>query len=252
MGTTFLIVILSFTLLMGFTAFVFLLFNKKDNARFQKMVSIATVVTSLTTVVVGLSTISFALREEQREKKQQQPLFTARLESNYSSEKSLYDNEEYVVYNEGTKTLNKTDVTCYTFLEVGYVDIQSHNPSVTIILPLKDYFGVSINTGYLDGIIEYSRSNNNREQYFDFYMRTLNYHGEHEGIYVSVEKKHFFVINYVDILGESQEIVKTFEIEVDPKQFEKYRKTAERDSKGNDLYLSKLNIDDIIDTYFAH
>lgn len=252
MGTTFLFVILLFTLLMGFTAFVFLFFNKKDNARFQKMVSIATVVTSLTTVVVGISTFSFALRQEQREKKQNQPLFVARLESNYSTDKSLYDNEEYVVYNEGTKTFNKTDVNCYSFIEVGYVDIQSHEPSVIKIFPLIDYFGANINTSYLDGKIQYSHSNNNREQYFDFYMKAVNYKGEHEGVYVSVEKKHFFVIDYDDIFGESHRIVKTFDNEVDPEQFEEYRKTAERDCQGNHLYLSKLNIDEIIDKYFAH
>jgi hypothetical protein len=252
MKTTFLLVVLFIALTAGLIAFISLLFSKKDKGRFQKMSSIATILTSLATIVVGIATIGFSAREENREKQQVQPLFSIKIELNQSSEKNLYDNEEFVVVNEGTKTKNKTNVSCCSYLEIEYTDDEYHKGAVTKILPLDGYFRSHFVTGNLDGIIEYSSfSGNNNEAYFNLYQKALNYSIDHEKLFVHVQKKHFFVIEYVDILGESHKIIKTDNTEVDPKEFSNYDKKANLDSKGNRYNIFELNFDEIIDSIFC-
>ena len=75
MNTTLLLSILLCALSTGVIAFITLLSKKKDDNRFEKITAIATFLTSITTIVVGIATISVAKHQEDIERLQNQPLF---------------------------------------------------------------------------------------------------------------------------------------------------------------------------------
>lgn len=253
MNTTLLLSILFCALSTGIIAFITLVSKKKDDNRFEKITAIATFLTSITTIVVGIATISVAKHQENMDRLQNQPLFTVTLNSQWSSEKEQYTNEEYLVANEGKKTKNKTTVKHYSFLEINYTNTKYYS-NTTKIIPYIHYFGANIVTNNLDGTIQYSNfSSNNLERYVNIYFETIQYGEAHPGISVNIRKLHYFVINYTDIYGESHRIVKTEDSDVDPDEFDEIIKKAQKDSGDSSIDAddANINLDSIVQTFFA-
>ena len=170
MNTTLLLSILLCALSTGVIAFITLLSKKKDDYRFEKITAIATFLTSITTIVVGIATISVAKHQEDVERLQNQPLYRVSIKPIWSSEKEQNITEEYIVVNEGKKTKNKTAVNNYTFLEINYSNINEPSKSITKIIPYDHYFGANVYTNNLDGTIQYSNySGNNLERFGELY-----------------------------------------------------------------------------------
>ncbi len=237
----------------GIIAFITLLSKKKDDGRFEKITAIATFLTSITTIVVGIATISVAKHQENMERLQNQPVFTVTLNSQRSPEKEQIINEEYFVTNEGKKTKSKSSVTSYTFLEINYTNTKDYS-NTTKIIPYTHYFGANILTNNLDGTIQYSNySGNNLERFGKIYLETLHYGEAHPDISVNIRKLHYFVIDYTDIYGDCHRIVKTEDSDVDPEKFDDIVSRAKKDSGDSpiDSDDSNITLDSIVQTYFV-
>lgn len=255
MNTTLLLSILLCALSTGVIAFITLLSKKKDDNRFEKITAIATFLTSITTIVVGIATISVAKHQEDIERLQNQPLYSVSIKPQWSSEKGQNINEEYIVVNEGKKAKNKTAVSNYTFLEIIYSDLSESSKSVTKIIPYDHYFGANVHTNNLDGTIQYSYySGNNLERFGELYKETIKYGKEHPRISVNIRKIHYFVIEYTDIYGDNHRIVKTEESETDPEKLDEVIAQAEKDSgeKHIDADNPNTSLNSIIETYFSN
>lgn len=253
MNTSLLISILICALSTGIIAFIILMSKKKDDNRFDKITAIATFLTALTTIIVGIATISVAKHQENMERIQNQPLFKVSINPHYSDEKERFINEEYLVVNEGEKTKSKTNVRVLTFLEFNYIDTNANAKTITKIIPYDFYFGPNIVTNNLDGTIQYSSySTNNLERYVTLYDKTLNYGKTHPGISINIRKIHYFDIDYMDIYGDSHRIIKTEDSEVDPEKLDEIIKQAKKDSKEKPIEADNpsLTLDFIIKTYF--
>lgn len=253
MNTTLLLSILFCALSTGIIAFITLLSKKKDDSRFEKTTAIATFLTSITTIVVGIATISVAKHQENMDRLQNQPLFTVKITPQWSSEKEQNINEEYIVTNEGKKTKNKTTVTNYTFLEINYTNTKVFS-NITKIIPYDHYFGANILTNNLDGTIQYSNySSNNLERFGKLYFETLHYGDTHTDTSVNIRKLHYFVIDYTDIYGDNHRIVKTDNSDVDPDKFDEIISRAKKDSGDNSIAADNPNITlgFIIQTFFS-
>ena len=253
MNTTLLLSILFCALSTGLIAFITLLSKKKDDSRFEKITAIATFLTSITTIVVGIATISVAKHQEDMERLQNQPIFSVKINSLWSSEKEQNINEEYLVTNEGKKTKNKTTVTSYSFLEINYTNTKVFS-NITKIIPYAHYFGANVLTNNLDGTIQYSNySSNNLERFGKLYFETIHYGETHSDISVNIRKLHYFVIDYTDIFGDSHRIVKTETSDIDPDEFVEIINKAQKDSGDKPIDADDFNItlDSIVQTYFS-
>lgn len=253
MNTTLLLSILFCALSTGVIAFITLLSKKKDDSRFEKITAIATFLTSITTIVVGIATISVAKHQENMDRLQNQPIYTVKINSLWSSEKEQNINEEYLVTNEGKKTKTKTTIMNYTFLEINYTNTKDHT-NITKLIPYNHYFGANIITNNLDGTIQYSNySSNNLERFGKLYFETLHYGEAHPDISINIRKIHYFVIDYTDIYGDSHRIVKTETSDVDPEKFGEIIIKAKKDSgdKPIDADNSNITLDSIVQAYFT-
>ena len=149
---------------------------KKDGNKHDKITLVATISMSVATIGVGISTVNATKRTEILEKNSHQPLFSVKIIPSYSEEKAIFDNEEYMITNEGNKTKVKTCVVVCSFLEIEYKDTRNNRSSIRKIIPISYFNGVNIETNNLDGVIEYSEgSNNNNECFFNLYKESLKY-----------------------------------------------------------------------------
>lgn len=247
---SYLLPVLFSTLVCGIIGLIVLISRKKDDARYEKIAAIATFMASISTIVVGIITVKVMMRQEESERLRNQPLYAVHIGQNYSSEKGLYDNEEYVVSNEGNKTRSKTTVSCESILEINYDD-NNTNKHITKYLHLNDYFGASVPTGNLEGTVQYSvYSGNNNELFVKFYKECLAYEGTHPMVYVEVQLKHYFIMEYVDIYGEKHTVVSTKDSEIDEESFSTILEQADKESIGKHLSIKSLDLDEIIETYF--
>ena len=248
---TVLLSVLIATLTTGIIALIVLVARKKDDKRFDKVTALATFIASIGSIVVGMVTVTVMNRQEKAELQRSQPLYAVHIDLNYSQEKQLYDNQEYVVTNEGPKTRSQTDVQYKTILEVTYYDYK-RGEALIKLCPLNNYFGAGFKTGNLDGKIKYSAySGNNNELFFNFYMEALKYSEDHPGISVSVKKMHYFTMVYTDIYGERHTVVKSEDSEVDAEQYAVILKKADSDCGGKSFDINHLNSDDILATCFS-
>lgn len=234
------------------------IFSKKDGKKHEKVsliatlsMSIATIVVGISTVEVGKSTINETKRAEAMQKNLLQPLFSVKTTLNYSDEKSVFDNEEYIITNVGAKTKSKTDVRVSSFLEIEYHDTKNNSDRIRKSIPIVYFGGATIVTNNLDGEIEHSNfSGNNNECFGKLYHDALRYAAKHPGIYVTVQIKHYFSLDYIDINGEKHHIVKTVENEIDPDEFTKMKEEAEQNAKGNVFFIKDLNLGFVLSLLF--
>lgn len=251
MNTHFLLIILSIALISSIVAVVMLLFRKKDENRYHGITAIATVLTSICTVIVGIATISSTSKAVEREILQRQPLYTVHLRLNDIDRDSFYENEEYLILNEGEKTMEKTDVTPYSFLEITYFNMNNQATCITKLCPLNRYFGANFVTGNLEGMVQYSSySGNNNECFYRLYQDALKYGEEEPGVSIMIEKKQFFLIEYKDIFGDKHQVVKQDTSEADIKKLTEVRNQAERDAGGKSFDVFNLNLSEILATCF--
>lgn len=230
-----------------FVAAVAFFSTKKDVKKYEKINAIATLAMAVATIVVGISTVQVARHSEEIEKLSKQPLFTVKITPEYSEEKHIYDKEEYVITNDGHKTKVKTHVNVCSFIEIVYHDVVNHKDPIRKRIPIIYFNGATISTNNLDGVIACSYSSgNNNECFFNIYKDALRYGEEHPDTYITVEKKNYFVIDYVDIFGEKHHIVKTEETEIDPEEFAKIRKEAYRNSAEKVYDINKVNLEFLI------
>lgn len=228
-----------------------ILLGKKDGKKHEKISLIATLSMSIATIAVGISTVNASKRTEVMEKNLNQPLYTVELYKSYSEEKAFYDNEEYIVTNEGAKTKIKTDVYVSSFIEIEYHDTRNSGDPIRKSIPIIYFGGARFLTYNLDGVIVYSKgSGNNNECFNNLYMDALRYEDRHTGIYVSAKIAHYFSLDYVDIYGEKHHIVKTEENEIDPDEFIKLQNEAEQNAKGEIFNINELNLDELITLLF--
>ena len=238
------------SLICGVIALITLSAKKKDDKRYEKISAIATFMAAVGSIVVGIITVTVMKHQEDAERLLNQPLFAVHVGLNYSQDKQLYDNEEYVIENVGYKTRSKTDVNHYSIIEVSRFD-NAVGKVVTKYCLMNNYFGASFTTGNLDGTVEYSSySKNNNELFFNLYSETLHYGETHPGVYVDVKKKHYFVLVYTDIYGDIHTIVKNEDKDVDPDQFKDILKRTNTDCGGRSFDIQKLNLDVIMETCF--
>ena len=251
MNLSFLPIILFITLLFSIAAFFVLIIRKTDENRAQSISAIATILTSVSTAIVGMATISIASKEAEREKLQQQPLYTVQLPLNDNDCDSFFENEEYIVLNEGEKTKGETYVSSFSFLQVTYSNLAYHSASVTKFCPLDRYFGATFLTGNLDGTVQYSSySNNNNECFFRLYQEALKYGEDKPGVSILIEKKHFFLMKYTDIFGEEHQVAKQGNTEISLNKLAEVRKQAERDTGGKSFNAFNLSLAEIMITCF--
>lgn len=247
---TFLLSVLVFTLVTGIIALIVLIARKKDNKRFEKVSALATFIASVGSIVIGIITVTVMKHQEEAELLHSQPLYSVHFELNYSQEKQKFDNQEYVLTNEGAKTRSKTDVHYNSIIEISYYN-QEHGEVLTKYCPLDYYFGAAFTTGNLDGTIEYSAySGNNNELFYDFYMEALRYSETHPGKSVAVKKTHYFTFEYTDIFGERHTVVKNENSEVDAEQFALILKKADLDCGGKSFSINHLNLEEILEICF--
>lgn len=229
---------------------VLLLLRLDDNMH-NTIVTIATLSMSVASIVVGISTVTSEQRMEDMEKKINQPLYTVKTNVSKSDGKDIYDNEEYIITNEGAKTKYKTDVSVHSYIEIEYSDTRSSKNRIRKNVPVVYFKGGSTATNNLDGVIQYSKlSGNNNECYCNLYFDAIKYEANNSGIYVTVQLKHYFSLDYVDVYGEKHHIVKTKENEIDPNEFTKMKEEAEKNSGTEILYIDKLSLDKLIDLLF--
>lgn len=212
---------------------------------------IATLSMSVATIVVGISTVNATKRTETMEKQLNQPLFTVKINPSYSVEKSIFDNEEFIIANEGAKTKIKTDVNVHSIIEIEYHDTKNKKNRIIKNIPVIYFDGATFTTNNLDGVIEYSNySGNNKECFCKLHQDALQYEAKHPGIYVTVQIKHYFSLYYVDIYGEKHHIVKTEENEIDPDEFTKMQSEAQQNIKGFPRSVKCLTLDKLMALLF--
>lgn len=222
--------------------------KKKDDEKKYDIVSIVCSVLTMTlSTIVGAFTLKMMILQYEGERLQNQPLFSVHVSQNYSKENAIYDNEEYVISNEGHKTRSKTDASCSSILEINYYD-SAKGKSDTKYCLINNYFGVAITTGNLDGTIMYSAySGNNNELFHNLYLETLKYSETHPGKSVQISKLLFFFINYVDVYGQKHTVVVKDNREVDQEKYIAVLKKAEKDCGGKTFDLSHLELTEILE-----
>lgn len=223
----------------------------KEGRSFDKLSTIATILTSLGSLVVGIATVYVMFQQENRERSQHQPLYRVVISLNDLSKDGIFDNEEYQVFNEGGKTKVKTEVKCYSFLELSYYNVNSHDGMITKLCPIKDYFNWGLPTGNLDGKIVFTAySGDNLDHFSDIYIEAMDYSKTHPGESVFVAMNHYFDIHYVDIYGEQHRIVKNDDYDMDPNRFDELRKEAFAESGEIEYDISKITLDSLLNTFF--
>lgn len=243
MRTSFLLYILFATLLVGIVMFVIMLLRKKDNSRFDKITAIASFIAAVSTIIVGMATIRVMTYEEERDKLQKQPLYSVSIIPHYSQEKSFWDNEEFVITNEGEKTKSRTEAHRYSFIVISYTNTNKHEATKTRYCSINDYFGANFITGNLDGIVVRSDySGNNNELFNIIYREALDFTENHPGVSLLVDKEHYFTMEYTDIFGESHTVVKKGDVEVDAKQLNMVRQEAD----NNSFSIRHLDLNEIL------
>jgi len=248
---TLLLLILFCSLVSGIVSFFFL-FSRKYDERFEKVSTFATVLSSIGSLAVGFITVNVMMNQEKAEQQRNQPIYSVYIDQTYSPEKRLYDNEEYVIKNEGYKTRSKTDVSCFTIFEVTYTE-DFREKAVTKCCRVDNYFGAGFATGNLDGAIKYSAfSGNNNERFYDLYAETLRYQDTHPGMFVMIKKTHFFKFEYVDIYDQKHTVVKNNEDkEMDPEQLAGILKKADVDCGGIPIDFDRLDLNMLLDIFFS-
>lgn len=242
----------SFNLLYGalgilLAASVLLLF-RMDDIMHDTITSIATLAMSAASIVVGISTVAANQRMEDMEKKLNQPIYTIKTNFSKSDGKDIYDNEEYIIINEGAKTKSKTDVLVNSLIEIEYYNSSNSGSRIRKMVPVFYFKGGSTATNNLDGVIQRSKlSGNNNESFGNLYTDALQYEARHPGVYLTVQIKHYFSFDYVDVYGEKHHIVKTKDNEIDPNEFTKIKEEAEQKIKHETIYIDKLNLGNLID-----
>lgn len=244
--------VLLFCMVAGLMAIIPPLFYKKDDCRSQKISSALSYLSTVMTAIIGVATIIALWKGEERERVQNQPLYVVSVEQTHSLETDLFDNEEYQVMNVGNKTKSKTVVEVYSFIELSYTDINSHEKPEIRLLPLMGYFGFDMTTGNLDGKIQYSYlSGNNWELYYNFLQGTQVYSDKHPGCMIEVKKKHFFFISYEDIYGAKHQLVKDSDgRDVSLDHLNETRMRAESDAEGRMVRLSNLDPEQVVEELF--
>jgi hypothetical protein len=226
---------------------------KKENV-FNKMIGVSTLFTSLATIAIGTISVILMKNEEKRDKLQFQPLFSVIIDTNQSSERPFWDNQEYRIINVGQKTQERPKVQRFSFLVISYSNRDKHMETKTKFCPLDDYFGQDFfSSDYLldDTIVRSGLSKNNHELFYNLTLDAIQYGQEHPEIAVFVEIQHFFKIEYIDILGEKHLIVKTRDAEINPDQLTEIIKSANVDAQGKTFSINSLNLDEILRTFFS-
>ena len=249
--TTFLIAVLFLTLAAGLVMCITLFFKKKDGATNDRIVAIASAITSVSTIVVGIATVYVMTKEAERDELRNQPLYTVSITPHYSLEESVFDNEEFAIYNAGEKTKGQTAVDVFSYLVIEFSKQKYVEPIQTKYCPLIYYFGASIPSGALNGIIVHSElSGNNLKLYNELYNGTLEYEQNHPGVFLHMRKEHYFKLQYTDIYGESHMVIKKEDSEIDEKQLIKVQERAEVDAYGLSFDIKGLDLNVILKTCF--
>ncbi len=245
MSHTVLLAVLFCSLAAGIIALFVLLTNKKDNKRFEKITAIASFMTSIATIVVGIVTITVMKHEEDNTKLQFQPLLSISYEKHDNS-LGQYTNEEYTVTNVGYKMKNRPTIICSSYLRVTYYN-PSMTKSVTKYCPIEHFFNVPECTGSLDGIIAFSSHSGNNYEYLDrLYSEVLEYPMTHHGVVLFIEDTHYFDIFYTDIYGDQHRMIKLNDFEKDPDDYRLIIQKANRDSGNTSFSLSSSHLEDLL------
>ncbi|MBO6030455.1 MAG: hypothetical protein J6Q22_03195 [Prevotella sp.] len=219
MSTSILLSVLFASLLFGIAMFVVMLFNKKDDSRFNKISAIATFVTAISSIIVGIATVNALSFQERSDKLQNQPLYMVRFYYQYSQDNKIAFNEEFEIENVGKKTKSQTTVDVFSFLVIEYSSQRKQDPTRVRHCKVDDYFGFRSTSGSYDGEILHSlRSGDNNKKFNELYWAAHEYQQKHPGVFVAVSMEHFFRMNYTDIYGDIHTVVKKDNVEVDEKQ----------------------------------
>lgn len=245
-----LLIVLYFTLASLLATSCVMLFYKKDGKKNEKISLVATLSMSVATIAVGISTVNVAKNSEARERLSKQPLFSVKMNPSYSTDKAVFDNEEYIITNEGTKTKIKTTVDVCSFLEIEYFNTKNQREPIRKRIPIIYFNGGSIVTNNLDGVIAYSvSSGNNNECYNNIYREAMLFNERHPETYITILKENYFYLHYTDLYGETHNIVKTEETEIDPEEFIKIKDEAYQNTNGKALEINKINLELLINLF---
>lgn len=240
--------VLFFVLLVVVIAFFVLVAWPGNDYNFNKFAAIATLAASISSAVVGIATVKVMTYEEKRDRLQNQPLYSVKIEVNGQTA----DNEEFSVDSFGKSAKGRTLVHHYCFLEITYTDTGKNKLPVTKYCPLIQYFGCHHETGNLEGSIVYSSlSGDNNKRYFHFYNDSIEYQSNHPGVYLNIQKRHFFEMEYTDIFGVRQTVVKDEKnFEVDVIRLAEVQREAQIDAGGKSFSILKLDLDEVLQACF--
>lgn len=248
----FLIIILSIT-----SAVISLWYYKRDfftKNNIDTIVACVTIVTSVTSAVIGFVSIKVMLEQNKREQtlfefqeKEHQPIFIVKKSLGKSyTDKDIYDYEEFTLENVGHTYKHLKSVDIKTFVKISHSIMKDGYKNIISYIPLSYYYNATSKTGNVTDLVYYSHSSNyehNNEKYSNLYFSAIDYNQKTDNEKLFVDKIQFFIIKYTDIYDRDRVIYLQDKEVITEEIYNNIKTLAEQDYGYNMYNLSELSLD---------
>lgn len=246
-----------FSLILTTSAVITLWYFKRDfftKNNLDTIVAFMTIITGITSVIVGCVTIKVMLDQNNREKtllefqdKEHQPIFILKKKLGKSyKDKDIYDYEEFTLENAGYSYKYLKSVDIKTFIKISHNIMKDDYKHIISYIPLASYYNITSKTGDVTDLVYYSigaEYEHNNEKYSNVYFSALNYNNTKDDEKLFVDKIQFFIIKYIDIYDKEKTIYLQ-DKEVVTEEIYNNIKTLSEQDYGHNLYnLSELSLD---------
>ncbi len=203
----------------------------------------ANLISAAGTVVVGVATIFVMFQENniqtrlaQMEEAEHQPLLIVEENSYQSDENSVYDYEEFSIYNRGALVKQISEVSADVFIRVDY---NSNEERFESFIPIRDYYFRYYKTGALEGDIAHSYGSFKTQNVLNF-KRIYDLYTSNSREYVNIELVKFFTIEYIDIYGNAKRVRFKGHSEVSDDYYTNVCEISKRDFNGEMYELERI------------
>jgi len=204
----------------------------------NNLVAVATLITSVVTCKVALNQTELSKMQWDAHSNEIQPAFDIKTIFHDTDSDEIVDTETLLLNLCSGEVKERPLLTIHTFLKLNIVG-RSRNVR-TLYVPISNYYSPydSLSVG-MSGTLLRDSVEGNYGRFFDFRMqcldRNITNRGRLEADNYECEKKHFFVIRYVDKAGQPHTLCYDKEGRVDMQYFSKI------DSAANRLFSSEQN-----------
>lgn len=221
----------------------------------DKMVGLATIFAGVSSLVVGIVSISIMYYQSDMQNKliifqqmEHQPTFEVITTiNNHSYNGNTFSTEYFSIMNIGEK-FKKISVEDKSFFKIDYLhNYNGYGKEVRIIsyMPVR-YFEHIKYTGHLNGEVAQSFQyiSKNNEQYSSFLQSVSKYNQVNQTNRLNIERVDFFIIQYEDIYGESRTVYLQNNLSVSESYYYEIVNQAQNDYGFSTYDITGVTIDD--------